>query len=112
MDNVSPLKVNHTIRKKNGVVDISNELQSFGERDSIKSLICIGFNILIIHHALFSMRKHFCETKGKIIWEPITANNTEILKENIAKDDSRYPYSTIYIIQFGDPSVLYAGFFH
>ena len=94
------------------MVDISNELQSFGERDSIKSLICIGFNILIIHHALVSMRKHFCETKGKIIWEPITANNTEILKENKAKDDSRYPYSTIYIIQFGDAIVPYEGFFH
>lgn len=41
MDNASPLKVNHTIRKKIGVVDINNEPQSFGERDSIKSLICI-----------------------------------------------------------------------
>ena len=112
MDNVSPLKVNHTIRKKIGVVDINNELQSFGERDSIKSLICIGFNILIIHHALVSMRKHFCETKGKILWEPITANKTGILKENKAKDDSRYPYSNIYTIQFGDPIVPYGGFFH
>ena len=58
------------------------------------------------------MRKHFCETKGKILWEPITANNTEILKENKAKDDSRYPYSTIYTIQFGDPIVPYGGFFY
>ena len=58
------------------------------------------------------MRKHFCETKGKILWEPITANKTKILKEKKAKDDSRYPYSTIYIIQFGDPSVPYKGFFH
>ena len=55
------------------------------------------------------MRKHFCETKGKILWEPITANNTEILKENKAKDDSRYPYSNIYTIQFGDPIVPYEG---
>ena len=30
------------MRQKIGVVDINNELQSFGERDSIKSLICIG----------------------------------------------------------------------
>ena len=50
--------------------------------------------------------------RGKKLWEPITANNTGILKENKAKDDSRYPYSTIYIIQFGDPSVPYEGFFH
>ena len=56
------------------------------------------------------MRKHICATKGEILWEPITANNTEILKENKAKDGSRYPYSTIYTIQFGDPSVPYGGF--
>ena len=46
------------------------------------------------------------------MWEPITANKTEILKENKAKDDSHYPYSNIYAIEFGDPSVPYEGFFH
>ena len=51
------------------------------------------------------MRKHFCETKGKILWEPITANKTGILKEKKAKDDSRYPYSNIYTIEIRNPIV-------
>ena len=72
MDNVSPLKVNLTIRKKI-VVHINNELQSFGERDSIKSLICIGYHTYYTSCAILNEKTHLCNKGGNTMG----ANNSK-----------------------------------